>query len=111
METPKKFQKAYTRSNYRLIGKAKHSALKPCHWMVAKLETGRNNKKDPVTGESIGRNCYKGYFGIESERCVQCTPALPYCNHNCVFCWRDVEQGSLGEHFTIQPQNWVLTRH
>lgn len=103
MEIPKKFQKAYTRSNYRLIGKAKHSALKPCHWMIAKLETGRNNKKDPVTGESIGRNCYKGYFGIESEGCVQCTPALPYCNHNCVFCWRDVEKGSLGGHFTIQP--------
>ncbi|MHA1682751.1 MAG: radical SAM protein [Promethearchaeota archaeon] len=90
MQTPKSFQRLYTRSNYRLIGKAKHSALKPCHWMVQKLLSGH-------------RNCYKGYFGIQSEKCIQCTPALPYCTHNCAFCWRDLEKGNLGTKFTVEP--------
>ncbi len=89
---PLGFQKAYERSNYRLVGKHKHSALKPCHWLTAKLYTGRQN-----------RNCYKGYFGIKSEKCIQCTPALPFCTHNCVFCWRDMERGSMGPEFTITP--------
>nr|MDO8117804.1 radical SAM protein [Candidatus Sigynarchaeota archaeon] len=89
---PLDFRRAYERSNYRLVGKHKHSALKPCHWLMAKLYTGRQN-----------RNCYKGYFGIKSEKCIQCTPALPFCTHNCVFCWRDMEKGSLGASFSLQP--------
>ncbi|MHA1646340.1 MAG: radical SAM protein [Promethearchaeota archaeon] len=77
--------KTYTKSNYRLVGSLKHSAIKPCHWQEQKLLTGRAN-----------RNCYKGYFGIESETCVQNTPTLPFCNHQCVFCWRDIENASYG---------------
>jgi wyosine [tRNA(Phe)-imidazoG37] synthetase (radical SAM superfamily) len=94
MQTPEAFQQAYRRSHYRLVGKAKHSAIKPCHWMIAKLYTGRDN-----------RNCYKGYFGIRSEKCMQVTPSLPYCTHSCVFCWRDVEAGSLGPRFTVPPDD------
>lgn len=90
MEPSPGFQQAYERSQYRLVGKHKHSALKPCHWMLAKLLTGRDN-----------RNCYKGYFGIKSEKCIQCTPALPFCTHACVFCWRDIEEGNLGPDFTM----------
>lgn len=81
-----KLVQAYMKSNYRIIGKSKHSAIKPCHWLTEKLLTGREN-----------RNCYKGYFGIESETCIQNTPALPFCNHQCVFCWRDIENASFGE--------------
>ncbi len=81
----RKIVEIYTKSNYRVLGDGKHSAIKPCHWQEQKLLTGRAN-----------RNCYKGYFGIESETCVQNTPALPFCNHQCVFCWRDIENGSLG---------------
>ena len=86
-----KFLDSYTRSNYRIVGNHKHSALKPCHWMIQKLLSGGR------------RNCYKGYFGIESEKCIQCTPSLPYCTHNCVFCWRDLEHGNMGATFKIEP--------
>nr|MDO8110679.1 radical SAM protein [Candidatus Sigynarchaeota archaeon] len=95
---PSDFRQAYERSNYRLVGKHKHSALKPCHWMVEKLFTGRD---DLPISDPGNRNCYKGYFGIKSEKCIQCTPALPFCTHNCVFCWRDMEEGSLGSKFSI----------
>jgi wyosine [tRNA(Phe)-imidazoG37] synthetase (radical SAM superfamily) len=28
---------------------------------------------------------------------------LPFCNHQCVFCWRDIEVGSLGSEFSVKP--------
>jgi len=86
------FVEAYTKTTYRIIGQNKHTAIKPCHWLEQKLMTGRHN-----------RNCYKGVFGIESHRCLQNTPSLPFCNHQCVFCWRDIELGSLGSKFIVEP--------
>lgn len=36
-----------------------------------------------------GRPCYKEeFYGIESHRCMQMTPAVNICNHRCLFCWR-----------------------
>jgi tRNA wybutosine-synthesizing protein 1 len=36
-----------------------------------------------------GRNCYKqDFYGIESHRCLQMTPAINECDHMCRFCWR-----------------------
>ncbi|MFX1408480.1 MAG: radical SAM protein, partial [Promethearchaeota archaeon] len=87
-----KFVEAYTKTTYRIVGNNKHSAVKPCHWLEQKLMTGRDN-----------RNCYKGIFGVQSHRCLQNTPSLPFCNHQCVFCWRDVEKGGLGSEFIIEP--------
>jgi len=86
------FVEAYTKTTYRIIGQNKHTAIKPCHWLEQKLMTGRHN-----------RNCYKGVFGIESHRCLQNTSSLPFCNHQCVFCWRDIELGSLGSKFIVEP--------
>ncbi|MHA2474941.1 MAG: hypothetical protein ACXAES_17090 [Promethearchaeota archaeon] len=80
-----KFVETYTKTTYRIIGESKHTAIKPCHWLEQRLMTGRDN-----------RNCYKGVFGVKSNRCIQLTPSLPFCNHQCVFCWRDIESGSLG---------------
>ncbi len=80
-----KIMTLYGKGNYRVFGSNKHSAIKPCHWQEQKLLTGREN-----------RNCYKGYFGIESHLCIQNTPSLPFCNHQCVFCWRDIEHASFG---------------
>ncbi len=88
------FVEAYTKTTYRIVGENKHSSVKPCHWLEQRLETGRNN-----------RNCYKGVFGIQSHRCMQNTPSLPFCNHQCVFCWRDIESGSLGSEFIVEPDN------
>ncbi|MFX0186550.1 MAG: radical SAM protein [Candidatus Hodarchaeota archaeon] len=86
------FIEIYTKTTYRIIGNNKHSAVKPCHWLEQKLMTGRDN-----------RNCYKGVFGIQSHRCLQNTPSLPFCNHQCVFCWRDIEIGGLGSEFIVEP--------
>ena len=86
------FVETYTKTTYRIIGKNKHSSIKPCHWLEQRLMTGRDN-----------RNCYKGVFGIKSNRCLQNTPSLPFCNHQCVFCWRDVEIGSVGSDFSVEP--------
>jgi tRNA wybutosine-synthesizing protein 1 len=58
---------------YQLTGR--HSAVKLCYW----------------TRESLvhGRDCYKGrFYGIESHRCLQMSPAIDSCNLHCRFCWR-----------------------
>ena len=89
-----KFVETYAKSTYRIIGKNKHTAIKPCHWLEQKLMTGREN-----------RNCYKGIFGIQSHRCLQNTPSLPFCNQQCVFCWRDTELGNLGREFSVEPDD------
>ncbi len=86
------FVEAYTKTTYRIVGENKHSSVKPCHWLEQRLMTGRDN-----------RNCYKGVFGIQSHRCLQNTPSLPFCNHQCVFCWRDLKSGSLGSEFIGEP--------
>ncbi|MFW9785269.1 MAG: hypothetical protein ACFFFB_23520, partial [Candidatus Heimdallarchaeota archaeon] len=86
------FVESYTKTTYRIIGKNKHSSIKPCHWLEQRLMTGRDN-----------RNCYKGVFGVKSHRCLQNTPSLPFCNHQCVFCWRDIETGALGSEFSVDP--------
>ena len=88
------FVEKYTKTTYRIIGKNKHTSIKPCHWLEQKLMTGRDN-----------RNCYKGIFGVESHRCLQNTPSLPFCNHQCVFCWRDIEVGSLGSEFIVEADD------
>ncbi len=55
-----------------------NGALKPCYWFWEKIRTGF-------------RNCYKGFYGINSAQCIQCTPCETLCTHRCVFCWRDIE--------------------
>jgi tRNA wybutosine-synthesizing protein 1 len=65
---------ALSDQGYQLTGK--HSAVKLCYW----------------TRESLvrGRDCYKGrFYGIESHRCLQMSPAIDSCNLHCRFCWRN----------------------
>ena len=72
---PEKFKKLYYKQGYRIVGKHQHSAVKICRW----------------TRESLrhGRVCFKQkWYGVESHRCLQCTPALFWCTHACQFCWR-----------------------
>lgn len=64
------------KQGYRLVGN--HSAIKLCMWT-----------KKAIKCEDV---CYKKtFYGIETHRCIQMTPALPFCGHRCVFCWRDIE--------------------
>jgi len=59
---------------YQLVGK--HSAVKLCYWSRESLVRGRD--------------CYKGrFYGIESHRCLQMSPAIDSCNLHCRFCWRN----------------------
>jgi tRNA wybutosine-synthesizing protein 1 len=63
-----------TDQGYQLTGK--HSAVKLCYWTRASL--------------TEGRDCYKGrFYGIESHRCLQMSPAIDSCNLHCRFCWRN----------------------
>jgi tRNA wybutosine-synthesizing protein 1 len=81
MIPPSKLE-ALKKAGYRILGKHKHSAVKVCHWTKRSL---------------LGRGvCYKEKFyakelGIRSHRCIQITPSLPFCDHRCVFCWRDID--------------------
>jgi len=68
--------KQYKKSGYRVIGKNKHSAVEICRWTKSALRGGKN--------------CYKGWFGIKSHRCVQITPCI-LCDLSCQFCWRRSE--------------------
>ena len=66
------------RSGYRFVGKNKHGAVKVCHWARKSLL-------------NLGF-CYKQqFYGIQSHRCLQLTPSLPFCDHKCLFCWRNTD--------------------
>ena len=61
---------------YRFVGSNQHSATKVCHW----------TKKSILNGGV----CYKQkFYGIESHRCLQMSPSIPFCQQKCLFCWRD----------------------
>ncbi|MFP3908876.1 MAG: 4-demethylwyosine synthase TYW1 [Archaeoglobaceae archaeon] len=60
---------------YYIVGN--HSAVKTCLWL-----------KRSVRDEGV---CYKQkFYGIQSHRCLQMTPAL-VCNMNCIHCWRPLK--------------------
>lgn len=67
------FRTLLLRQKYKLIGN--NAAAKLCTWT-----------KHSIRGKGA---CYKQkFYGIQSHRCLQCTPALNACSHNCLFCWR-----------------------
>ncbi|MDR2967696.1 MAG: 4-demethylwyosine synthase TYW1 [Methanobacteriaceae archaeon] len=64
-------------SGYRFVGNNGHAAVKICHW----------TKKSLLNQGT----CYKEkFYGIESHRCLQMSPAVPFCHQKCSFCWRDL---------------------
>ena len=68
-----RYKELLIRQQYRLHND--HAAVKLCHWMRQSL--------------IYGRNCYKqDFYGIQSHRCLQMTPAVNECSHMCQFCWR-----------------------
>lgn len=70
--------------NYHLVGN--HSGVKLCHW----------TKKDiKDLSEESSHSCYKHkFYGIESYRCMQVSPALTWCTERCTFCWRSESYAS-----------------
>jgi len=68
-----RYKELLIKQQYRLHND--HAAVKLCHWMRQSL--------------IYGRNCYKqDFYGIQSHRCLQITPAINECDHMCQFCWR-----------------------
>lgn len=69
----KEYRALLEKQQYRIY--RDHSAVKMCHWLKESL--------------IHGRSCYKqDFYGIRSHRCLQMTPAINECSHQCVFCWR-----------------------
>ncbi len=69
-------KRKFLNAGYRVVGS--HSAVDICHWTKESLRRGRV--------------CYKEkWYGIESHRCLEMTPALIWCTHRCLFCWRPLE--------------------
>lgn len=67
------YRRLLMKQQYRLHNE--HAAVKLCHWMRQSL--------------LHGRSCYKqDFYGINSHRCLQITPALNECDQMCLFCWR-----------------------
>jgi tRNA wybutosine-synthesizing protein 1 len=61
------------KQHYAPVGK--HSGVKLCHWL----------KKSLIQD----RHCYKqDFYGIQSHRCLQFSPAVNHCTQQCIFCWR-----------------------
>ena len=66
-------------SGYRFVGQHGHAAAKICHWT-----------RKSMVNEGV---CYKEqFYGVKSHRCLQMSPAVPFCNQKCSFCWRDLSQ-------------------
>ncbi len=75
------YKKILQKQGYHFIGE--HTALKTCHWTKSSLKGGEA--------------CYKQkFYGINSHQCAQMTPAVNFCNHDCVFCWRERNNSEFG---------------
>lgn len=78
MVTPAQHLANLEDAGYRFLGEHKHSAVKVCHWT-----------RKSILNRGV---CYKQkFYGIQSHRCLQFTPSLSFCDHRCVFCWRNIE--------------------
>jgi len=67
-------KKLLEKQQYRFVGE--HSAVKICGW------TKKSLKDQGV--------CYKEkFYGINCHQCCQMSPAINFCNHDCIFCWRE----------------------
>jgi tRNA wybutosine-synthesizing protein 1 len=92
---PQDIIKKMERIGYRIVGPSKHSAVKICTWTRNSL---------------CGRGpCYKEkFYGIESHRCMEMTPSIPFCTESCQFCWRLRELNSPKWIGPVDPPNVVI---
>lgn len=74
---PENLTKILQHQHYKIVGN--HSAVKLCHWT-----------KKSILDEGF---CYKQqFYGIQSHRCLQMTPAVAWCTQKCIFCWRNIDE-------------------
>jgi tRNA wybutosine-synthesizing protein 1 len=85
-------QLKFSKAGYRIVGN--HSAVEICHWTKESLRAKRV--------------CYKQkWYGIESHRCLEMTPTLIWCSHNCQFCWRPLKYTIHGEPEPDDPEEII----
>lgn len=73
---PERLKKVLGKQHYEIVGE--HSAVQVCRWTKKSLKDGGV--------------CYKQkFYGIESHRCCQMTPAVMWCPNKCLHCWRATE--------------------
>lgn len=78
---PKKVKKVLERQHYSIVGG--HSAVQVCRWT-----------KKSLRDEDF---CYKEkFYKIQSHECCQMSPAVMWCQNQCLHCWRAIEL-NLGE--------------
>ncbi len=66
-------RKIMTKQGYHFVGE--HTVVKTCAWTRYAL--------------TQNRFCYKcKFYGIESHRCIQMSPAAYWCWNACIHCWR-----------------------
>ncbi|MEM0438319.1 MAG: 4-demethylwyosine synthase TYW1 [Candidatus Micrarchaeia archaeon] len=71
-----KSREGLERKHYGLVGA--HSAVEICSWT-----------KKCLLGKGT---CYKEkFYGARALNCVQMTPAVAWCEQNCLHCWRPME--------------------
>lgn len=69
-------RKKLEKIGYRFVGPSRHAAVKTCEWT-----------RNAIRGKGF---CYKQkFYGINTHRCMQLAVGVEYCNHRCLFCWRD----------------------
>lgn len=69
-------RKKLEKQQYGIFGN--HSAVQVCRWTKNSL-----NKKGVCWKEK--------FYGIESHRCCQMSPAVMWCENKCLHCWRPIE--------------------
>ena len=73
---PKKVRDSLEKMHYSLVGNS--SAVQVCRWT-----------KKSLKGEG---GCWKEkFYGIDSHRCCQMSPAVMWCENSCLHCWRPIE--------------------
>lgn len=72
----KKVVERYENATYGIAGS--HSGVQICSWT-----------KKALRGKGV---CYKQkFYGVDCISCCQMSPALAWCQENCIFCWRPME--------------------
>lgn len=75
IKIPERIVKQLLNAHY---GVYNHSTVEICHWT-----------KKSVKNQGV---CYKRvFYGIDSHRCVEFSPAGMMCTMKCIFCWRPME--------------------
>jgi len=73
---PKSVKKILERQHYITVGN--HSGVQICRWT-----------KKSLRGDG---GCWKEkFYGIKSHQCCQFSPAIMWCENQCLHCWRPIE--------------------